>query len=225
VGHRQGLSLLQQAKQKAGASPCLSGKRRGPNLPLQPHQDLRVVPAHHAPSYVAFDISANTFVHGVARAGDGTARSSDFGLESARPAPSSRSSRSSYARPPRVTDVGGTFFVWAAAGEELVLELLAIHSQRKDSRHHKAFDGLLRYLRTSTHRTDYRRYRARGFQIGSGAMESLHRTASQLRLKVWAAVQDAPATAARVPPLEQAPGGSVRTADTPHKRLGATRAV
>ena len=31
---------------------------------------------------------------------------------------------------------------------------------------------------------DYPRYRYRGIQIGSGAMESLHRTASQMRLKL-----------------------------------------
>ncbi len=33
-------------------------------------------------------------------------------------------------------------------------------------------------------RIDYERWRERGYQIGSGAMESLHRTASQMRLKV-----------------------------------------
>src|SRR5690606_40278473 len=33
-------------------------------------------------------------------------------------------------------------------------------------------------------RIDYERWRPLGYQIGSGAMESLHRTASQTRLKV-----------------------------------------
>lgn len=70
------------------------------------------------------------------------------------------------------------------AGKELVLELLATHERLVDGRHYEAFDDLIRYLDNNTHRTDYRRYRHRGLQIGSGAMESLHRIASQLRLKV-----------------------------------------
>lgn len=41
----------------------------------------------------------------------------------------------------------------------------------------------LEYIADNAHRMDYGDLRARGYQIGSGAMESLHRTASQLRLK------------------------------------------
>lgn len=41
----------------------------------------------------------------------------------------------------------------------------------------------LEYIADNAHRMDYGDLRTRGFQIGSGAMESLHRTASQLRLK------------------------------------------
>jgi len=46
-----------------------------------------------------------------------------------------------------------------------------------------AGQSLLHYLGENADRTDYPAYRARGIQIGSGAMESLHRTASQVRLK------------------------------------------
>ena len=42
---------------------------------------------------------------------------------------------------------------------------------------------VIEYVVENAHRMHYGDYRARGFQIGSGAMESLHRTASQLRLK------------------------------------------
>lgn len=42
---------------------------------------------------------------------------------------------------------------------------------------------LLEYIRSNAYRMNYRDYRARGFQIGSGAMESIHRTGSQERLK------------------------------------------
>ncbi len=47
-----------------------------------------------------------------------------------------------------------------------------------------AFEGLVRYVGNNAYRGDYAVYRLRGFQIGSGAMESLHRTAAQLRLKL-----------------------------------------
>ena len=43
---------------------------------------------------------------------------------------------------------------------------------------------LLEYADTYMDRTDYPTYRQRGMQIGSGAMESLHRSASQMRLKL-----------------------------------------
>ena len=45
-------------------------------------------------------------------------------------------------------------------------------------------DKLVAYLEHNAYRMDYRRYRALGYQIGSGAMESLHRTGSQCRLKI-----------------------------------------
>ena len=42
---------------------------------------------------------------------------------------------------------------------------------------------LVKYITKNEYRADYATYRARGFQIGSGAMESFHRTGSQERLK------------------------------------------
>ncbi len=45
-------------------------------------------------------------------------------------------------------------------------------------------DKLVEYLKHNAYRMNYRRYRALGYQIGSGAMESLHRTGSQKRLKI-----------------------------------------
>jgi hypothetical protein len=45
------------------------------------------------------------------------------------------------------------------------------------------FTALVNYLAGNSDRTDYPAYRARGIHIGSGAMESFHRVASQMRLK------------------------------------------
>ena len=47
----------------------------------------------------------------------------------------------------------------------------------------KRFKRLLRYVRGNLYRMHYGTLRRRGAQIGSGAMESLHRTGSQTRLK------------------------------------------
>ena len=50
--------------------------------------------------------------------------------------------------------------------------------------HRKLHKDLVTYLENNTFRMDYATYLERGYQIGSGAMESLHRTASQKRLKI-----------------------------------------
>jgi len=42
---------------------------------------------------------------------------------------------------------------------------------------------LIHYVENNAYRMDYSRYQQLGYQIGSGAMESLHRVASQLRMK------------------------------------------
>lgn len=46
-----------------------------------------------------------------------------------------------------------------------------------------ALEDILRYITNNAYRMDYARYIELGYQIGSGAMESLHRVASQLRIK------------------------------------------
>lgn len=48
----------------------------------------------------------------------------------------------------------------------------------------KAHLNLIDYLEKNAYRMNYLVYRSRGYQLGSGAMESLHRSASQLRLKL-----------------------------------------
>ena len=50
--------------------------------------------------------------------------------------------------------------------------------------HQEALDALVERIAKNTTRIDYPAYLARGLQVGSGAMESLHRTGSQLRLKL-----------------------------------------
>lgn len=60
-----------------------------------------------------------------------------------------------------------------------VLEPLAPEVKRGKKR----FNRLLSFVRRNLPRLDYGDLRRRGAQIGSGAMESLHRTGSQVRLK------------------------------------------
>ena len=48
----------------------------------------------------------------------------------------------------------------------------------------KAKETLYNYLKANAYRIDYAEYDRRGISIGSGPMESLHRTASQKRLKL-----------------------------------------
>jgi hypothetical protein len=67
------------------------------------------------------------------------------------------------------------------AGEALARSLIA-EGWVGDSE--KSQDALLGYVAQNAGRMDYPAYRQRGIQIGSGAMESLHRTASQMRLKL-----------------------------------------
>lgn len=66
----------------------------------------------------------------------------------------------------------------AEGSAALLLKILDEHDDQ--SAEHQTLVG---YVTRNEFRMDYRRYRARGFQIGSGAMESLHRTASQVRTK------------------------------------------
>ena len=68
-------------------------------------------------------------------------------------------------------------------GWEKVLEMLIL-DEPETTKHREARDGLVKYIEENDYRMDYVRYRTHGYQIGSGAMESLHRTASQVRLKI-----------------------------------------
>ena len=69
----------------------------------------------------------------------------------------------------------------APAAEDL---LYFIEKQRIPAQHSEARANLLGFIDSNAPRMDYQRYLALGYQIGSGAMESLHRTASQIRLKI-----------------------------------------
>ena len=62
--------------------------------------------------------------------------------------------------------------------DEVLRPLLAEASRGK-----KRIKQAIGYVERNLFRLDYGDLRTRGFQIGSGAMESLHRTASQVRLK------------------------------------------
>lgn len=64
------------------------------------------------------------------------------------------------------------------SGEGLLRHLIA---EMPDS---AELTSLLNYLLNNIDRTDYIAYRARNMQVGSGAMESFHRVASQMRLKL-----------------------------------------
>ena len=68
-------------------------------------------------------------------------------------------------------------------GWEKVLEILIL-DEPETMKQQEARDALVGYIEENHYRMDYVRYRTHGYQIGSGAMESLHRTASQVRLKI-----------------------------------------
>lgn len=68
-------------------------------------------------------------------------------------------------------------------GAEMVLELLILE-KRVAKKYRQKHENLIEFLKHNLYRTDYAIYRKRGYQIGSGAMESLHRIASQVRLKI-----------------------------------------
>ena len=67
------------------------------------------------------------------------------------------------------------------AGEALAYQLI---EEVVPEAHAKQLDALLHYVSENADRMDYPRYRERGIGVGSGAMESLHRVASQMRLKL-----------------------------------------
>jgi len=71
-------------------------------------------------------------------------------------------------------------------GPEKVLEMLILDppDSKASKKQKDAHEAVVNYFEGNLYRMDYVRYRNRGYQIGSGAMESLHRTASQVRLKI-----------------------------------------
>jgi len=69
-------------------------------------------------------------------------------------------------------------------GPEKVLDMLILDDLPETKKQEEARDGLVNYVEENRYRMDYILYRTHGYQIGSGAMESLHRTASQVRLKI-----------------------------------------
>lgn len=71
------------------------------------------------------------------------------------------------------------------AGDSTAQALLELLAEIEVAPQHKAtLAALVERVANNTLRIDYPAYLARGLQIGSGAMESLHRTGSQLRLKL-----------------------------------------
>lgn len=54
----------------------------------------------------------------------------------------------------------------------------------KTDKRYDACVGLVSYILHNRYRINYPAYRRRGYQIGSGAMEAMHRTGSQVRVKV-----------------------------------------
>jgi len=76
--------------------------------------------------------------------------------------------------PPRVTPTNAPW----GSGEALLRQLIAEEPESDE------FTALLHYLLNNLDRIDYAAYRTRDMQVGSGAMESFHRVASQMRLKL-----------------------------------------
>jgi hypothetical protein len=60
------------------------------------------------------------------------------------------------------------------------VEAINISTEKKEESKQRLID----FLRGNKHRINYLGYRIVGYKIGSGAMESLHRTGSQIRLKL-----------------------------------------
>jgi len=69
--------------------------------------------------------------------------------------------------------------IWEVLGVLYEDEAAAIPAEFRED-----FEQMLGYFENNAYRGDYHRYYARGFQLGSGAMESLHRTGAQQRLKL-----------------------------------------
>jgi len=152
-------------------------------LPVLPADTVGILDFYHASSHLSDYAKARWGAESVA----GTrwykqARAGLLGKREYKKKPSSRRKghkkrRRSARRVKRTIHLSKNPF---GAGEALINTLLAEDTPASAL---EATQSLLHYLGESADRTDYPTYRARGIQIGSGAMESLHRTASQVRLK------------------------------------------
>ncbi|MFQ5811094.1 MAG: hypothetical protein ACE5JM_15860, partial [Armatimonadota bacterium] len=80
--------------------------------------------------------------------------------------------------PPDEPSRGEVLLEWLRQQALPTLEPAAAQELREE------LDSLIGFIENNVHRMDYVRYRAHGYQIGSGAMEALHRGATQIRLKL-----------------------------------------
>ena len=93
-----------------------------------------------------------------------------------------RRGRTHYRKGPRRRLHRNRHVAFTGSGEALLNVLEAVApAGRKAARR---LETLKKYVRTNQYRLDYGDLRNRGFHIGSGAMESLHRFGSQLRMKL-----------------------------------------
>lgn len=65
----------------------------------------------------------------------------------------------------------------------LVSQLMDCMEHAEDEAQFKALDALVRYVRNNQRRMNFPHYRARGFLIGSGVVESAHRHVIHTRMK------------------------------------------
>lgn len=95
-----------------------------------------------------------------------------------------RRTRTHYRKGPRRKLHGNRHVKFHGDGDALLKLLEPIADTLTTAAARKRLKTLLKYIRTNLHRLNYGDLRNRGFQIGSGAMESLHRCGSQLRMKL-----------------------------------------
>lgn len=94
-----------------------------------------------------------------------------------------RRGRTVYRKGPRRRLHRNRHIPFRGSGHALV-ELLTSAARPTTEKAKSRLETLMNYVRTNLYRLDYGELRNRGFHIGSGAMESLHRFGSQLRMKL-----------------------------------------
>lgn len=93
-----------------------------------------------------------------------------------------RRERTHFRKGPRKRRHKNRHVPFRGSGKDLLAVLDRVEPVGKAAR--KRLDTLLDYVRSNLFRLDYGDLRNRGVRIGSGAMESLHRFGSQLRMKL-----------------------------------------